>query len=51
MTVEADPDYVIKQLLRAENEGCDRNLIQEQKQFADKLLCQAICNDMEKVNV
>ena len=49
MTVDADPDEVIKRLDRAETEGYDRRMIEDQKKYADNLLYKAICEDMEQV--
>ena len=42
MTVDADPDEVIKRLDRAETEGYDRRMIEDQKKYAANLLYKAI---------
>ncbi|MGN0203215.1 MAG: polysaccharide pyruvyl transferase family protein [Coprococcus sp.] len=48
MTVDSDPEEVLMRLERAEAEGYDRRIIEEQKQYADNLLYQAICESVEK---
>lgn len=49
-TVWESPNVVLEKLARAEREGYDRKLLQEQKQYADSLLYQAICDEMESGN-
>lgn len=49
MTVDVKPGEVMSCLEKAEHEGYDRKLIEEQKQYADHLLYQAICEDMERM--
>ena len=48
MTVDSDPEAVLARLERAEAEGYDRKIIEEQKRYADNLLYRAICENVEK---
>lgn len=48
ITVDTDSLEVIRRLDRAEAEGYDREMIEEQKKYADHLLYQAICEDLEQ---
>lgn len=50
MTIDRDPEEVLMCLEKAESEGYDRKIIEEQKQYADHLLYQAICENLEKVD-